>query len=197
MKNVIYVICILFILSLFLGCSSKERQNFEGFKFTELNGGELAALLKTPFCKYTYDGPDRFCHWRVSAKLYGPDDKVLSDTFLGEGRSQLVKGRGFMCLIPVYEGGNSVIHFCGQVIDTKIAPLLPLGEQKSRGLQSRSWNSTITYKEGEPIILGIFSANTDHLIGGGITNIVPKGHGGSVLIIALELNKRSLGGSYP
>lgn len=166
-----------------LGCSGDSSYGSSGlFTREPLDGEELAVLLDLNCAKYVYRGPKSYYYWRLSTQLYGPDDQLIETTFLGGGGCELQSGSRFFFNIPVVEGGLAVTAFGGMKSKQDIAPLLPKRER------SLSWilNPSLRQVKDKPILVGLFSLDAQSIVR--VPNYeIPKGHGGHVLAVVLDI----------
>ncbi len=174
-----------------IGCGTRSEPN-AGFERVQLDGGELASLLNLNCAKYTYSGPEMWCHWRLMARHFGADDELLDETYLGGGGCGLRPGESFYCSIPVYKGGTTAIRFSGMATDNDISPLLPERKTSSSG----GWNPKIALDDDGPMIVAVFTVDTK--FSASFPNYeVPRGLGGNVVAITLELVEGEPGSSDP
>ncbi len=179
------------LLFAMVGCNVRSEHK-ASFERVPLDGGELASLLNLNCAKFTYRGPEMWCHWRIVAKHYGPDDKLVDETDLGGGGCSIQPGESFYCSIPIHDGGTAAIRFFGMVTNKHIEPLLP--KRKSRS--SVAWNSELEFDGASPMIFAIYTVDSEHTAL--IPNFeIPPGLGGEVVAIALELVESERGSSYP
>ena len=143
-------LALLIIATTMIGCA-KTADSTAVFERASLDGEELASLLNMNCAKYTYRGPKKWCHWRISATHYGPDDSLVDRTDLGGGGCELATGSRFYCSIPVFDGGNAAVRFFGMSTNTEIGPLLPKRVTSS----SYAWNSKVPVRDKVPIVLAV------------------------------------------
>ena len=180
-----------FLLLAVIGCGSQSPPK-AGFELVELDGGELASLLELNCAKYTYSGPEMWCHWRLTAKHFGPDDKLLDETYLGGGGTGLRPGASFFCSIPVDNGGTAAIRFPGMSTNTDIEQLLPDRQVSA----SSGWNPKVVLNVDEPMTLAVFTVDTKSSPGYP-SHEIPRGLGGHVVAITLQLREAKPGSSAP
>lgn len=181
---------LLFVVALFLAGCGKQTENAAFFELTSLDGQELASLLNVNCAKYVYHGKKKWCHWRLSAVHYGPDDKLIEQTDLGGGGCELANGSHFICSLPVFEGGNAAVRFFGMATNTEIGPLLPERTKSS----SYAWNSRAAIRDSSPSVLAVFAVDAKHTLAYP-NDKVPSGLGGHVIAITLEIKEAKPGSS--
>ena len=174
-----------------LGCTERTDPKAR-FTQVRLDGAELASLLNMNCVKYEYTGQDREVHWRVLARHYGPDDELVKQIRLGGGGCGLRSGSSFACSIPVFDGGNAAIRFFGMSTNTEIDALLPERQVHS----SSGWNDQVDFRENEPMILYVSAVDTKNSVSFPNTEL-PRGHGGHVVAIVLEIKDYDPGTSHP
>lgn len=189
MRFTMKALALLIIATTMIGCA-KTADSTAVFERASLDGEELASLLNMNCAKYTYRGPKKWCHWRISATHYGPDDSLVDRTDLGGGGCELATGSRFYCSIPVFDGGNAAVRFFGMSTNTEIGPLLPKRVTSS----SYAWNSKVPVRDKVPIVLAVFAVDTKHSLASP-NEKVPNGLGGNLVAITLEIKEAQPGSS--
>ena len=170
--------------------ATKARQARKAeFRRTQLDGGELASLLKLRCGKYTYSGPETWFFWRLMAKRFGPNDELIEEVELGGGGSGLRSGDSFRYLIPIHEAGTVEIHFNGLGVSQDISPLLPA--------PFRSWSSSsqVPFDTEHPMLLEVFAVDAERQLTS--PPKLPPGLGGHAVAITLEVIESEPGAENP
>lgn len=179
------------VLFVLLGCSKMDNRG-AWLEASQLDGAELGSLLQVHSGKYVYHGDDKFYFWRMSASLYGPDDQLVERISLGAGGCGLNNGDSFFLIVPIEKEGEAVIRFSGMTTKKLVPRLLP----ESESAFASSWNSRVPIEEGKAMILGLFALDQQSSLT--YPNLtLPKGLGGHLVAVTLELQESEAGRTNP